>query len=73
MKYKTMADFYRAERPFRIKRVVDGMYYKGPVYQNHFTRTGKHYKSRTEIEKTRDDLIATQGYAPDDLEIVTDD
>lgn len=41
---------------FRIKRLKDGLYYKGPLYKNVFTKTGKRYKTLAQAEALLRDI-----------------
>lgn len=62
------------DKPFRVRRNRDGLFYKGPFYKNVFTRTGKRFKTRSAAEKLIADYEAWDGPAFDNgtLEVVYD-
>lgn len=59
-------------KPFRVRRVSDGLFYRGPMYRNIFTRVGKRFKTRENAQKLIDDYAAYQRFNNGKLEIVED-
>ena len=55
----------------RVRRVRDGLFYKGPIYKNVFTKTGKKFKTREEAQRLIDDYSSYQAFNNGSLEIET--
>lgn len=49
------------DKPFRVKRLRDGLFYKGPMHKNAFTQAGKRFKTRSAAQKLIDDFRAWDG------------
>jgi len=56
---------------YRVRRVRDGLFYKGPMYKNVFTKTGKRFKTREEAQRLIDDYSSYQAFNNGPLEIET--
>lgn len=56
---------------YRVRRVRDGFFYKGPMYKNVFTKTGKKFKTREEAQRLIDDYSSYQAFNNGSLEIET--
>ncbi len=55
---------------FRVRRVSDGLFYKGPMYKNVFTVKGKVYKTRREAQRLVDDFGEYSRFSNGVLEVV---
>lgn len=59
-------------KPYRVKRVSDGLFYKGPMYKNVFTENGKRFKTRKMAQRTIDDYADYKAFDNGELVIVED-
>jgi len=59
-------------KPFRVRRVRDGLFYRGPMHKNVFTKTGKRFKTHKNAQQLIDDYGVYQAFDNGTLEIVED-
>lgn len=57
---------------FRVRRVRDGLFYRGPMHKNKFTRQGKRYRTIQNALRLIDDFAAYRAFDNGQLEIVED-
>lgn len=68
-------EFYikRQRGRFRVRRVSDGRFYKGPMHENVFAASGKRFKTREGAQATIDAFADFKAFDNGQLEIVDDE